>query len=625
MRRAVPIAFALMFTLHVPATKAQSGPPRKDIPAIAKSANGAIVTIVMADNDKPIARGTGFLVSQDGVIVTNYHVIANGNIAVVKFSDGKALPVDGILAADKVRDLAIIKIHGKNFRALTLGNSDRVQIGEDVVAIGNPLGLELTVSNGILSGVRTVEKEGGTFLQVTAPISHGSSGGPLFNMTGEVIGITSMYFEGGENLNFAIPVNDLKRLLSNQSATLSSLPNEPEEVSPAKTAPSVKSEPVTPLQKSVSWMNRFLSEHKQPGNKYEIQIVDVPLQTVFKKVTHDGLQSPEGCTVSIHRDRNGVESMTILNLADLDPAKIEVFGGGTPILQFITLYQAKQILILGYADGQFIEPYYATPNYNLSFDSADAAEGFGRVFKHAVTLCKESSEQPKKRTWTADPLGGEYLIEVREGEMRISIVKPPSDEAFDKYHIMRTEWVANNVVLNSGNGVYTAHLKFHFNRPNKKNGEFVMPCYNQGAINLHVDSDSRISGSLVMPTDVNQTTCVANRDVSVPITFSSEVAQSTLSGPKTSTTRALPPNTKIAASAPDPTRATPAQILEDLRYCFEYPNNNLQDLDGNSISCREIRAPIEEQVAHCQTGSESTSKTCKNTVAMFDTLKAGRP
>lgn len=70
------------------------------------------MTIVMANNDKPIARGTGFLVSPDGVVLTNYHVIETGNVAIVKFSDGTVLPVDGILAADKVRDLAIIKIHG---------------------------------------------------------------------------------------------------------------------------------------------------------------------------------------------------------------------------------------------------------------------------------------------------------------------------------------------------------------------------------------------------------------------------------------------------------------------------------------------------------------------------------
>jgi Trypsin-like peptidase domain len=219
-----------LLSLMTSVVAAQSVPPRKDIPTIAKAANGAIVTIVMANNDRPIARGTGFLVRSDGVIVTNYHVIANGNIAIVKFSDGTAFPVDGVMAADKARDLAIIKIHGKNFRALTLGNSDRVQIGEDVVAIGNPLGLELTVSNGILSGVRTDEKEGGKFLQITAPISHGSSGGPLFNMFGEVVGINSMYLEGGENLNFAIPVNDAKRMLSNQLSKPQSLPNEPEPV-----------------------------------------------------------------------------------------------------------------------------------------------------------------------------------------------------------------------------------------------------------------------------------------------------------------------------------------------------------------------------------------------------------
>jgi hypothetical protein len=217
--------FLLIF-LTAGSLASQSAPPRKDIPAIAKSANGAIVTITMANNDKPIARGTGFLVSPDGVIVTNYHVIENGNVAIVKFPDGAAFPVDGVLAADKLRDLAVIKIHGKTFRTLTLGNSDRVQVGEEVVAIGNPLSLESTVSNGIISGVRTSEKQGGKFLQTTAPISPGSSGGPLFNMVGEVVGINTMYLKGGENLNFAIPVNDAKRLVLNQSAKLQDLPNE---------------------------------------------------------------------------------------------------------------------------------------------------------------------------------------------------------------------------------------------------------------------------------------------------------------------------------------------------------------------------------------------------------------
>ncbi len=205
---------------------AQSVPPPKDIPAIAKAANGSIVTIITAANDKPIAQGTGFLVSADGVIVTNYHVIETGNLAVVKFPDDTAFPVDGVLAVDKVRDLAIIKIHGKTFRTLALGDSDDIQVGEEVVAIGNPLLLESTVSNGIISGVRTSKEQGGKFLQTTAPISPDSSGGPLFNMRGEVIGINTLYLKGGENLNFAIPVNDAKLLLSHQSAKLQNLPNE---------------------------------------------------------------------------------------------------------------------------------------------------------------------------------------------------------------------------------------------------------------------------------------------------------------------------------------------------------------------------------------------------------------
>lgn len=215
---------------------AQTSSAKKDIPTIAKSAKGAIVTIVTANNDDPIALGSGFLVSSDGAIATNYHVIASGNVAVVKFADGTVLPVDGVLATDKVHDLAIIKVHGKTFQTLTLGNSDQIQVGEEVVAIGNPLGLELTVSNGILSGVR-ITKEEDKFLQTTAPISHGSSGGPLFNMLGEVVGVNTLYLEGGASLNFAIPANDVKKLLHNQFAQLQQLPNEPNTDKPEPSSP----------------------------------------------------------------------------------------------------------------------------------------------------------------------------------------------------------------------------------------------------------------------------------------------------------------------------------------------------------------------------------------------------
>src|SRR5258708_29254440 len=177
MVRGFATKLASLIFIVVGVVAAQSAPLRKDIPAIAKAANGAIVTIITANNDKPIAQGTGFLVRADGVIVTNYHVIETGNVAIVKFPDDTAVSVDGVLAADKLRDLAIIKIHGKTFRTLGLGDSDDIQVGEEVVAIGNPLSLESTVSNGIISGVRTSKEQGGKFLQTTAPISPGSSGG----------------------------------------------------------------------------------------------------------------------------------------------------------------------------------------------------------------------------------------------------------------------------------------------------------------------------------------------------------------------------------------------------------------------------------------------------------------
>ena len=140
-------------------------------------------------------------------------------------------------ASDKKRDIAVVGIGAEktsSFQTLRLGNSDQVQVGEEVVAIGNPLSLESTVSNGIVSGMRTADELGGKFLQITAPISPGSSGGPLFNMAGEVVGITTMHIKGGENLNFAIPINDAKHVLPDPGSDLQPVPNEPPNETPSR-------------------------------------------------------------------------------------------------------------------------------------------------------------------------------------------------------------------------------------------------------------------------------------------------------------------------------------------------------------------------------------------------------
>ena len=103
------------------------------------------------------------------------------------------------------------------------------------MAIGNPLSLESTVSNGIVSAIRTIANEGGRFVQITAPISPGSSGGPLFNMSGKVVGITTSHLVGGENLNFAIPINDVKPMLLARSPRARALPDEAEPVTADQT------------------------------------------------------------------------------------------------------------------------------------------------------------------------------------------------------------------------------------------------------------------------------------------------------------------------------------------------------------------------------------------------------
>ena len=182
-------------------------------PEIAEKALAATVYLEMQDsNGVPLGFGSGFFVG-DNLIATNYHVIegaARGTAKLVgQFS---TYTIEGVTATDKTNDLALLKVTMSGINPLPLGNSSDVKIGETVYVAGNPRGLEGTFSDGIISSRRdpyTKER-----LQMTAPISPGSSGGPVLNSKGEVIGISFMTLVGGQNLNFAIPSRYLTELLT---------------------------------------------------------------------------------------------------------------------------------------------------------------------------------------------------------------------------------------------------------------------------------------------------------------------------------------------------------------------------------------------------------------------------
>lgn len=180
---------------------------------IAKRAFGSTVLLVMEDtNGQPISLGSGFFV-RDGEVASNLHVVEGAARGYAKIIGqmGK-YDIEGITAVDPERDLVVLKISGARAAALALGDSESVQVGETVYAVGNPQGLEGTFSHGIVSGIREVGID--KLLQLTALISPGSSGGPVLNGKGEVIGVSVATFRGGQNLNFAIPSVFLKELLT---------------------------------------------------------------------------------------------------------------------------------------------------------------------------------------------------------------------------------------------------------------------------------------------------------------------------------------------------------------------------------------------------------------------------
>jgi serine protease Do len=175
----------------------------------------------------PSGLGSGFFINEDGYLITNFHVIeGETEISIEVYHthngqlDRQTFKQVRIIALNKFADLTLLKVEDKNapkFSWVLLGDSDALSVGDHVFAIGSPLGLERTVTEGIIS-TKTREIQGELYMQTTAQINPGNSGGPLFNLRGEVVGITNMKLTFGEGLGFAIPVEAVKFFLDHREA-----------------------------------------------------------------------------------------------------------------------------------------------------------------------------------------------------------------------------------------------------------------------------------------------------------------------------------------------------------------------------------------------------------------------
>src|SRR5262245_24117803 len=196
--------------LAVLACAGPSGALALDLPTLIARVAPAVV-VVSSEEGK---RGSGFVASRDGLIVTNLHVVAPMKQPRVTLADGRVFDAVAIVGYDADRDLAVLKVPGKGLPTLALGASANVKVGQRVVAFGAPWGLSGTATNGIVSAVRLHHRvRGATLLQTDAAINPGNSGGPLVNTEGQVVGVVVSTIPGAQSLGFAVPVDDLRSLI----------------------------------------------------------------------------------------------------------------------------------------------------------------------------------------------------------------------------------------------------------------------------------------------------------------------------------------------------------------------------------------------------------------------------
>jgi len=426
MKRALPLIILLVFVACANAQDTKSaqevaatGTSTRTITAhtnailtpsqIFSRARPSVVVIVASDQrGQREALGSGFIVSR-GRIATNHHVVEGMNEAYVVFSDGDVKPVSKVVADSTQQDLIILAVETGKRSALMFGDELSLQQGDSVYALGAPKGLELSFTNGIVSSFR---KSNAQFLiQTTAPIAPGSSGGPLFDRTGSVVGVTTSMLSDAPGIYFSLGIGDVKRLLRTRQGV--ALPfdewaKQQGKKDVSESSHSIASNegqsgrtPTPSLQETVSWMTSFLDAHGQewtgatePLQSNVMGLSQAHLE-LLQAASHSDFAGKEACAVFVRHnmatavqlhDDMKVPTKTwteTMFLADLDPSTIKVVS--RTHVHFETKNNLDKIVEIVPAGDKFSE--YDLNLGNFILDSAENAERFANALKHAVNLC----------------------------------------------------------------------------------------------------------------------------------------------------------------------------------------------------------------------------------------------
>jgi tetratricopeptide (TPR) repeat protein len=396
--RRVSILCAVVF-LFLPFIRLQS---QDLLPELVRRIKPSAVAIETFDSrGEKLSRGSGFFIAADRV-VTNRHVIDNAFRAEVHSYNGSIYPVRGVIAVDAEGDLALLRVEAppNQVRPLLLDKTSP-QEGESVVVIGNPFGLEGSVTNGIVSAVRDIPTFG-RIIQITAPISPGSSGSPVVNMQGQVIGVATLQITGGQSVNFAIPSERISQLQSGALLSLSDLV--------ATSGRNKRAKAVQSFRDGLSFLSKDDCENALP---------------YFEKAVESDSNYAEAwaqagfCKEKLGRHAEAIEASK--KAVNLRPSAESYFNIG------LANYYLKQYrdAAEGYRQSIKLDPY----------NSADAYYGLGLVYRDwgrpddEIQAYKQAIRLRQDFTSAYERLGSRYLKSKKYSEAidifkQISVLKP---------------------------------------------------------------------------------------------------------------------------------------------------------------------------------------------------------